>query len=72
MNETSIESSLIQKAIVKKLTVVIFTKNGFQMKCVVEAQDEKTLAVTTVDSNKFNLVYKDAISTIQFPIGNLL
>lgn len=72
MNEKSIESSLIQKAIVKKLTVVIFTKNGFQMKCVVEAQDEKTLAVTTVDSNKFNLVYKDAISTIQFPIGNLL
>jgi RNA chaperone Hfq len=72
MNEKSIESSLIQKAIVKKLTVVIFTKNGFQMKCVVEAQDEKTLAVTTVDSNKFNLVYKDAISTIQFPVGNLL
>ena len=72
MNEKSIESSLIQKAIAKKLTVVIFTKNGFQMKCVVEAQDEKTLAVTTVDSNKFNLVYKDAISTIQFPIGNLL
>jgi len=72
MNEKSIESSLIQKAIVKKLTVVIFTKNGFQMKCVVEGQDEKTLAVTTVDSNKFNLVYKDAISTIQFPIGNLL
>jgi len=29
MNEKSIESSLIQKAIVKKLTVVIFTKNGF-------------------------------------------
>lgn len=70
--DMKLDESLIQKAIARKLTVIIFTKNGFQMRCVIEAQDDRCLAINLVDSGKFSLVYKDAISTIQFPVGNLL
>lgn len=62
-----LESSLIQKAIARKSVVVIFTKNGFQMKCVINEQCDRCVAVTTAEGNKLNLIYKDAISTIQFP-----
>lgn len=70
--DVKLDESLIQKAIARKLNVIIFTKNGFQMRCVIEAQDDRCLAINLVDSGKFSLVYKDAISTIQFPVGNLL
>ena len=70
--DMKLDESLIQKAIARKLNVIIFTKNGFQMRCVIEAQDDRCLAINLVDSGKFSLVYKDAISTIQFPVGNLL
>jgi RNA chaperone Hfq len=70
--ELTLEESLIQKAIGKKLPVVIYTKNGFQMKCIIEAQDKSCIIATAADTGKTNLVYKDAISTIQFPVGNLL
>lgn len=68
---SNLEASWIGKAIKEKTSVLLFTKNGYQMKGRIEKQDSRCILFAEVsqknETEKMNLIYKEAISTIQFP-----
>lgn len=65
MEETKtvdLEFNELAKLVAKKKKVTLFTKNGFQIRGVIEDYDNNVILVKT--ENDFCMVYRTALSTI--------
>lgn len=64
----NLQDTVMKELIEEKVPVTLFLMNGFQIRGIITAYDEATLAL--VSDDKQQLFYKHAISTIE-PIRDL-